>query len=136
MGENDKEYLEWECHTLRKREENLQWSHNKTISVFPVPFLWTPFGSFSLSSSHLSSDTLCGKPKPQTTTLRNSKWILSARPTPPFPTPAPGTRAGLRPRPRPGVSGRSGSVQPTEQGGYNFSFYLVPVEARGREKDQ
>lgn len=120
-------------HTLRKSKENLQW---RLFQLFPVSFLCTPFGSFSLSSSHLSSDTLCGKLKPQTTTLRNSKWILSARPTPHPPTPAPGTRAGLRPRPRPGVSGGSGSVQPTEQGGYNFSFYLAPLEARGREKDR
>lgn len=55
----------------------------RTFQLFPVSFLCTAFGSFSLSSSHLSSDTLRGKLKPQTTTLRNSKWILSARPTPP-----------------------------------------------------
>lgn len=108
----------------------------RTFQLFPVSFLCTAFGSFSLSSSHLSSDTLRGKLKPQTTTLRNSKWILSARPTPPSPPLLPAhahTRAGLRPRP--GVSGRSGNVQPKEWGGYNFSFYLAPVEARGREKD-
>lgn len=78
---------------------------SSVLSLAPFLFL-----AFSL----LSSDTLCGKLKPQTTTLRNSKWILSARPTPPSPPLLPAHALGSGPGLGSVTSG-GGSVQPTER---------------------
>lgn len=89
-------------------------------------FLCALFGSFSLSNLLLSSDTLCGKLKPQTTTLRNSKRILSARPTPPSPPLLPAHALGSGP----GL----GSV--TEMSGWlKFQLWLAPTAVRGMGKD-
>lgn len=86
-------------------------------------FLCALFGSFSLSNFLLSSDTLCGKLKPQTTTLRNSKWILSARPTPPSPPLLPAHALGSGP----GL----GSVTETER----VAKISALVSANGSQRD-
>ena len=64
----------------------------------PVPSSVLSLAPFLLLAfSLLSSDTLCGKLKPQTTTLRNSKWILSVRPTLPSPPLLPAHALGSGP---------------------------------------
>lgn len=86
---------------LHSGRRALQWRCGRSILAFPVSMLLVPLAPFLSWHPLLFHHTLCGKLQPQTTTLTNSNWILSARPTPP-----PGTGPGLRPRS--GVSDRVG----------------------------
>lgn len=71
-------------HTQEEGGESPLESQQEYFCLFLFPSSESPLASsLFLAVFFLPSDTLCGKLKPQTTTLRNSKWILSARPTPP-----------------------------------------------------
>lgn len=96
-------------------------------------FLCALFGSFSLTSflSSFVRHTLWQTEAPNHNLEKFQMDFVSEANTP-LPTPAPGTRTGLRPRP--GVSGGGGVCNP-QSGWLKFQPWLAPMAARGIGKD-
>lgn len=125
LGSNQEQGGTSRLKTLPSRKKPSPIGLRRESSNFPCPpFPCRPFASFFPSFPFCL--TLCGKLKPQTTTLTNSNWIWSARPTPP-----PGTRHRHWAPAQDWGQRWGGNIQPTElMASYSVSFYCAPVAAR------